>query len=102
MAPPSGVVLATTITRSARMPLEMNVLEPFRSQWSPLSSAVVRMPWRSEPAPGSVIAMAVMSEPSQKPGSQRRFCSSVASPVRYGPDDVVVQAEREARPPRRG
>ena len=85
MAPPSGVVFATTITRSARMPLEMNVLEPFSSQWSPLSSAVVRMPWRSEPAPGSVMAMAVISEPSQNPGSQRRFCSSVASPVRYGP-----------------
>lgn len=64
------------------MPLEMNVLEPFSSQWSPLSSAVVRMPWRSEPAPGSVIAMAVMISPLQKPGSQRRFCSSVASPVR--------------------
>ena len=64
------------------MPLEMKVLEPLSSQWSPWSSAVVRMPWRSEPAPGSVIAMAVMISPEQKPGSQRRFCSSVASAVR--------------------
>ncbi|SQA26331.1 Uncharacterised protein [Streptomyces griseus] len=82
MAPPSAVVFATTTTRSAMMPLEMKVLEPFSSQWSPLSSAVVRMPWRSEPAPGSVMAMAVTVSPEQKPGSQRRFCSSVASPVR--------------------
>ncbi len=64
------------------MPLEMKVFEPLRSQWSPLSSAEVRMPWRSEPAPGSVMAMAVMVSPLQKPGSQRRFCSSVARPVR--------------------
>lgn len=64
------------------MPLEMNVLEPLRTQWSPRSSALVRMPWRSEPAPGSVIAMAVMVSPVQKPGSQRRFCSSVAREVR--------------------
>ncbi|GAA3076087.1 hypothetical protein GCM10020254_19990 [Streptomyces goshikiensis] len=60
----------------------MKVLEPFRTQWSPRSSAVVRIPWRSEPAPGSVIAMAVIVSPEQKPGSQRRFCSSVASEVR--------------------
>lgn len=64
------------------MPLEMKVLEPLSTQWSPRSSALVRIPWRSEPAPGSVIAMAVMVSPEQNPGSQRRFCSSVASEVR--------------------
>ena len=31
-----------------------------------------------EPVPGSVIAIAVMISPEQNPGSQRRFCSSVA------------------------
>ncbi len=64
------------------MPLEMKVFEPFSSQWSPRSWAVVRMPCRSEPAPGSVMAMAVMVSPEQKPGSQRRFCSGVASSAR--------------------
>ena len=35
------------------------------------------MPARSEPAPGSVIATAVISSPEAMPGSQRCFCSSV-------------------------
>jgi len=47
-----------------------------------LSTAVVRMPCRSEPAPGSVIAIAVIVSPVTQPGSQRRFCSSVARLVR--------------------
>ena len=34
---------------------------------------------RSEPMPGSVMAMAVISSPEQMPGSQRAFCSSVVS-----------------------
>ena len=42
------------------------------------------MPCRSLPAPGSVIAMAVMVSPETQPGSQRRFCSSVPRLVRYG------------------
>ena len=33
----------------------------------------------ADPAPGSLIAMAVMISPEQKPGSQRCFCSSVRS-----------------------
>ena len=32
---------------------------------------------RSEPMPGSVIAIAVISSPEPMPGSQRAFCSSV-------------------------
>ncbi len=42
------------------------------------------MPWRSLPAPGSVIAIAVMISPLTQPGSQRRFCSSLAMALRYG------------------
>ncbi len=80
----SGSVLATTMTRSELMPLVMNVFWPLRTQSSPSRTAVVRIPWRSEPAPGSDIAMAVMISPEQKPGSQRCFCSSVASLSRYG------------------
>ena len=43
------------------------------------SLAVVFMPARSEPVPGSVIAMAHISSPETNFGSQRFFCSSVAS-----------------------
>ena len=32
---------------------------------------------RSEPIPGSVMAIAVISSPATIPGSQRAFCSSV-------------------------
>ena len=60
------------------MPLVMNVFEPLSTHPSPSLRAVVWMPCRSLPAPGSVIAMAVISSPLQKPGSQRCFCSSVA------------------------
>ena len=65
------------MTTSLRMPLLMKVLEPLSTQWSPLSTALVRMPCRSEPAPGSVIAIAEISSPETSPGSQRCFCSSV-------------------------
>jgi hypothetical protein len=40
-------------------------------------AVVVRRPARSDPISGSVMATAVMSEPSAMPGSQRSFCSSV-------------------------
>jgi hypothetical protein len=42
------------------------------------------MPCRSEPAPGSVIAIADTSSPDTSPGSHRCFCSSVASAEMYG------------------
>ena len=35
-----------------------------------------------EPAPGSVIAIAVIVSPVTQPGSQRCFCSSVPSEMR--------------------
>ena len=62
----------------------MNVFEPDSTQSSPSRRAVVRRPCRSDPAPGSVIAMAVMSSPLVNGGSQRSFCSSVVSASRYG------------------
>ena len=61
------------------IPLVMKVLAPLRIQASPSRRAFVWMPCRSEPVPGSVIAIAVMISPEQNPGSQRCFCSSVAS-----------------------
>src|SRR5450759_2163221 len=49
----------------------MKVLEPLRIQSSPSRTAVLLRAARSEPPLGSVIAMAVMISPEQKPGSQR-------------------------------
>ena len=46
------------------------------------SFAVVFMPARSEPVPGSVIAMAHIISPVTNLGSQRFFCSSVPSFMR--------------------
>ncbi|SKY52256.1 Uncharacterised protein [Mycobacteroides abscessus subsp. abscessus] len=39
---------------------------------------------RSEPVPGSVMAIANMMSPEANPGSHRCFCSSVAYSIRYG------------------
>ena len=65
------------MTKSALMPLVMNVLEPLMTYSSPSLTAVVLMPCRSEPVPGSVIAIAVIISPVQNFGNQRAFCSSV-------------------------
>ena len=60
------------------MPLVMNVFEPLRTSSSPSRRAVVEIDARSDPVPGSVMAMARTSSPRATPGSQRRDCSSVA------------------------
>ncbi len=57
------------------------------------SLAVVFMPARSEPVPGSVMAMAVIMSPETKGGSQRRFCSSVAYLRKYGRHSAVWTPE---------
>jgi hypothetical protein len=55
----------------------MNVLAPSITYSSPSRFARVLMLWRSEPVPGSVIAIAPTSSPLAMPGSQRCFCSSL-------------------------
>jgi len=67
---------------SAFKPFVMKVLEPFRTQPSDVRVAEVRMAARSEPAVGSVIAIAVISSPEQNEGSHRSLCSAVASSTR--------------------
>ncbi|SPZ25630.1 Uncharacterised protein [Klebsiella pneumoniae] len=84
----AGSVFAATITRSASRPLEMNTLEPLSSQWSPLSTAVLRMPARSEPADGSVMATARMVSPRTIPGNRRAFCSALPYSAMYGPHNA--------------
>ena len=83
--PAAGSVLATTMTRSHSWPLEMNVFWPFSTYPAPSRTAVVWMPCRSLPAPGSLIAMAVISSPEQYPGSQRSFCSVLHNRAKYCP-----------------
>jgi hypothetical protein len=58
----------------------MNVFAPFSTYWLPSSDnhAVVLMPARSEPVPGSVIAMARTMSPDAIAGNQRQRCSSLA------------------------
>ena len=82
--PFDGSVIAATSAKSDRTPLEMNVLEPLRIQSSPSFFAKVRMPARSEPAPGSVMARQPMSSPAFI--GARYFClsSSDANLARYG------------------
>ena len=63
LAPFAGSVFATTITRSAFQPLVMKVFEPLTTYLSPLRIALVFTDCRSEPVPGSVIAIAPISSP---------------------------------------
>ena len=76
-APLPVSVRAATMQRSQIEPLLMKVLLPLMTQWSPSSTAVVRIDCRSLPVDGSVIAMAPMLVPAAMPGSQRAFCASV-------------------------
>ena len=75
--PPSGLVLTTTMTRSHIWPFEMKVFWPEMTYSSPSRTARVRMPCRSLPVPGSVIAMAQTVSPATMRGSHFFFCSSV-------------------------
>ena len=70
-------VRATTSTLSASSTPEMKILRPFSTHSSPSLRATVLMLWVLVPASGSVIANAMVPVPSQIPGSQRCFCSSV-------------------------
>lgn len=65
------------------------------------SLAVVFMPARSEPVPGSVMAMAYIEAPLTKSGSQRFFCSSVAYAFRYGRQSATCTPEPPKETPAR-
>ncbi len=55
----------------------MNVFEPSMTYSSPSRIALVLTLCRSDPVPGSVIAIAPTSSPDASRGNQRCFCSSV-------------------------
>ncbi len=62
-------VRATTRQKFANLPLVMKVFDPLITHSLPSSRAVVRMPRRSLPVPGSVMAIEPTSSPEQHPGT---------------------------------
>ena len=94
-----GSVFAATITRSALIPFVMNVFDPFRTYSSPSRIAVVAIPARSEPVPGSVMATAVISSPEAIPGSQRLACSSLQYSMKYGVQMSLCSVSPSPAPP---
>ena len=79
LRPPSGSVLVTTTTMSDWMPEVMKVFAPLTTHPPSTFLPVVRMPCRSLPVPGSVMAIAAISSPLHRRGSQRACCSGVPS-----------------------
>ena len=62
-APSAGSVTAKMEKMSAKPPLVIQILDPFRIQWSPSRTARVRMRAASEPAWGSVRPKAAIFSP---------------------------------------
>ena len=77
LCPASGFVFAYTTMTSARGPLVMNIFVPLRTYESPLLSALVVIDRASEPAPGSVMAMAPIVFPAIRLGRYLLLCSSL-------------------------
>ena len=75
LAPVLDWARPTTSTACAWSTPEMNTFWPDRIQSLPSRRAVVVMRCELDPASGSVMANAMVIEPSAMPGSQRFFCS---------------------------
>ena len=80
----------------------MKSLVPFRIHSLPSAErvAVVRMPATSEPAPGSVIATAVIVLPAVMPGIQRAFCAALPAWCRCGLAMSVWTSTVMMKPPK--
>ena len=74
---PESASLPTTSTASAWSTPLIQTLRPDSTHSSPSRRGAVLISCEFEPASGSVIANAMVSDPSARPGSQRCFCSSV-------------------------
>jgi len=72
-----GSVTATTIAKSASLPLVMNVFSPLSTQSSPSRRALSLMFAASDPAPGSVIAKQEIRSPSMVGMRNSSFCSAL-------------------------
>jgi hypothetical protein len=75
----SGLVRAATNTRSALTPLVMKIFDPLRRQPAPSRRAELLIPATSEPASGSVMAMAASVSPVSIPGNHRSCWERVAA-----------------------
>ena len=76
--PPASPVLAETRKKSLHRPSLMKCLLPLSTQppsADPVRFAWVRMPAASDPAPGSVMAMAQVRSPATVGFSQRSTCA---------------------------
>ena len=82
--------------RLASWPLVMKVLEPLMRYWLPSFSARVLTPCRSEPAPGSVMAMAPISSPVAMSRQPLLLLLLRAVVEDVGRDDGIVQRDAEA------
>ena len=82
--PPSGSVFAPTTRTSARPALVMYILRPSSTQPSSVRRARAVMPATSEPAPGSVTAIAAMASPAASAATQRSCWSVVPWRTRWG------------------
>ena len=69
---------AATMTRSAWIPRVMKVFAPFSFQPPDTRIADVLIARRSEPVPGSDIAIAIAVRPETMPGTHRVCCSAEA------------------------
>ena len=80
---------------AAMRPLVQKILVPFSTQWSPSRTAVVWIAALSEPAPGSVIAMAPhLGSPSVKRERKRFFCSGVPAAATAAPPRPLFGIDR--------
>ena len=85
------ITVAGTVHTNATVRVLVGTNEVYQTQQTPFAftfdqatvpalsntNAVVRMDWRSEPAPGSLIAMALIRLPVTRSGNHFLFCSSV-------------------------
>ena len=77
-------------------------MRPLSTQSPPSRRAVVVMRCEFDPASGSVMAKAMICEPSARPGSQRPFCSAVPNLAMTVPqiagDTTIINRGQPAAP----
>ena len=81
----SGSVRASRMPKSAWWAPELQTFCPFTTHVPPSSTARVRSPARSEPAPGSLNSWHHISSPRSTASRWRSCCSGVPWAMRVGP-----------------
>ena len=91
-------VTAITTAVSATLPLVMNVLEPFSTQWSPSFTATVLVPPASEPALFSVRPQQPTFSPFASGVRYFFFCSSLPARKMWPEQRLLCAASDRATP----